>query len=268
MQDPKADHGEAQYLLARVDLMQGHAQDAKDGFEKTLTLTKDPRTLAWSHIYLGRLYDTMETPDRQHAVAEYQAALEVRDGRPDTRQAAESGLKKPFALPKRERAGPRRDDDANFDPTGKAQKEAYKPDAPQVRYWKRFGGGFAHLRWSNFPHAQPRRLEQQAMGTERTKSRRQSATQRGAARAFVCGGTDSESRSALEQNLGYKFAKPALLKLALTHRSHPYEARTDPDDIATHETKNTPGTDNEQLEFVGDAVLGLAVTELLYQQLP
>ncbi len=130
MQDPKADHGEAQYLLARVDLMQGHAQDAKDGFEKTLNLTKDPRTLAWSHIYLGRLYDTMETPDRQHAVAEYQAALEVRDGRPDTRQAAESGLKKPFALPKREQP-PAQTDDTNFDPTGKAQKEAYKPDAPK-----------------------------------------------------------------------------------------------------------------------------------------
>lgn len=130
MQDPKADHGEAQYLLARVDLIHGDAEEAKDGFEKTLTLTKDPRTLAWSHIYLGRLYDTMATPDRNHAVAEYQAALEVRDGRPDTRQAAEAGLKKPFALPRREDAQPDQSD-ANFDPTGKAQKEAYKPDAPK-----------------------------------------------------------------------------------------------------------------------------------------
>ena len=131
MQDPKADHGEAQYLLARVDLMQGNAKDAQEGFEKTLTLSKDPRTLAWSHIYLGRLYDTMKTPDRSHAVAEYQAALEVRDGRPDTRQAAEAGLKKPFALPQRERQPDQSNDDANFDPTGKAQKEAYKPDAPK-----------------------------------------------------------------------------------------------------------------------------------------
>jgi tetratricopeptide (TPR) repeat protein len=132
MTDPKADHGEAQYVLAVVDLMHGQAEDAKEGFEKTLTLTKDPRTLAWSHIYLGRLYDTMATPDRQHAVAEYQAALEVRDGRPDTRLAAEAGLKKPFALPQRERQTDQSDDDANFDPTGKAQKEAYKPDAPNT----------------------------------------------------------------------------------------------------------------------------------------
>ncbi|HEX4156415.1 MAG TPA: hypothetical protein VHY48_12450 [Acidobacteriaceae bacterium] len=128
MADPKADRGEAAYVLARAALMEGHADDAKTEFEKTLALSKDPRTLAWSHIYLGRMYDTMATPDRQHAVAEYQAALEVRDGRPDTKRAAESGLTKPFALPQREQP---KADDSNFDPTGKAQKEAYKPDSPQ-----------------------------------------------------------------------------------------------------------------------------------------
>ncbi|HVG26031.1 MAG TPA: hypothetical protein VM865_00390, partial [Acidobacteriaceae bacterium] len=129
--DPKGDHGEAAYLLARIELIEGHAQDAKAGFEKTLSLSKDPRTLAWSHIYLGRLYDTMATPDRQHAVAEYQAALEVRDGRPDTRAAAEAGLKKPFALPRREQAPQGNADESDFDPTGKAQKNAYRPDPPK-----------------------------------------------------------------------------------------------------------------------------------------
>ena len=131
MSDPKANHGEAAYLLARVDLLQGHAAEAKTGFEKTLALSKEPRTLAWSHIYLGRLYDTMETPDREHAVAEYKAALEVRDGRPDTRKAAEAGLAKPFALPRREQTNTNQQDDSTFDPTGKAQKEAYKPDPPK-----------------------------------------------------------------------------------------------------------------------------------------
>lgn len=74
--------------------------------------------------------------------------------------------------------------------------------------------------------------------------------------------------SGLEATLGYSFSEPDLLELALTHRSHPYEARTEPAEITAHETKNTPGTDNEQLEFVGDAVLGLAVTELLFRQFP
>lgn len=131
MADPKADHGQAAYVLARVELMHGNADDARAGFEKTLTLSKDPRTVAWSHIYLGRLYDTMATPDRQHAVAEYQAALEARDGRPDTRKAAEAGLKQPFALPRREASQPKQDEESGFDPTGKAQKDAYQPGTPK-----------------------------------------------------------------------------------------------------------------------------------------
>jgi ribonuclease III len=107
------------------------------------------------------------------------------------------------------------------------------------------------------------------MGTERTKSpavQTPPGTERRSRTS--AGGRASRPRSGLEQILGYKFAKASLLELALTHRSHPYEARSDPSDISAHETKNTPGTDNEQLEFVGDAVLGLAVTELLYQQFP
>jgi ribonuclease-3 len=104
------------------------------------------------------------------------------------------------------------------------------------------------------------------MATERTKTHGnpRSADRRGRASA----GPAASSHSALEKNIGYRFTKPALLELALTHRSHPYEARTNPADLTPHETKNAPGTDNEQLEFVGDAVLGLAVTEMLYQRFP
>ena len=129
MADPNGDHARAQYVLARIDLMQSHAQDAQDEFEKTLELSKDPRTMAWSHIYLGRLFDTMTPPERDKAIAEYKLALTVRDGRPDTRIAAESGLRAPFALPQRARPA-QSDDDAPFDPTGKAEKDAYKPDDP------------------------------------------------------------------------------------------------------------------------------------------
>jgi ribonuclease-3 len=53
----------------------------------------------------------------------------------------------------------------------------------------------------------------------------------------------------LELRLGYEFADRALLLLALTHRG-------------------VSGTNNERLEFLGDAVLGLAVAELLYQRYP
>jgi ribonuclease-3 len=58
----------------------------------------------------------------------------------------------------------------------------------------------------------------------------------------------------------HRFKHPELLTLALTHRSLAYE--TSP------ETLLNPDTDNEQLEFVGDAVLGLAVAESLYRRFP
>ncbi len=130
--DPKGDHGRATYVLARIDLMEGDPEKAMQGFSTALKLSKDPRTMAWSHIYLGRLYDIESNPEREKAVAEYQAALEVRDGRPDTKQAAEAGVAKPYALPQRAGSRPKpADDDKDFDPTGKAEKDAYKPDAPK-----------------------------------------------------------------------------------------------------------------------------------------
>ena len=52
---------------------------------------------------------------------------------------------------------------------------------------------------------------------------------------------------ALQQNLGHSFADPALLALAVTHRSF----------SADH---------NERLEFLGDAVLSLAVSSLLFER--
>ncbi|MEO6910350.1 MAG: ribonuclease III [Edaphobacter sp.] len=59
---------------------------------------------------------------------------------------------------------------------------------------------------------------------------------------------------------GHRFRQPELLTWALTHRSLAYE--TNP------ETLPDPGSDNEQLEFVGDAVLGLAVAEALFRRFP
>ncbi len=124
--EPAGDHGRAHYLLARVELLRGNPDEAMDHFQQALKISKDPRTLAWSHIYLGRLYDTQHVPDRPKAVEEYKAALAARDAQPDTKAAAELGLQKPFALPKREQSPP---EDAPIDPTGKAEKDAYRPDS-------------------------------------------------------------------------------------------------------------------------------------------
>ena len=125
--DPKGDHAQAHYVLARVNLMQRQPGAAIGDFQAVLDTSKDPRTLAWSHIYLGRLYDVV--PDREKAVAEYQAALTVRDAQPDTKAAAEQGIKQPFVAP-RIKHPTQQDNDAPLDPSGKAEKDAYRPPTP------------------------------------------------------------------------------------------------------------------------------------------
>ncbi|HEX4007104.1 MAG TPA: hypothetical protein VHX60_13090 [Acidobacteriaceae bacterium] len=86
-------------ILGEAELISRKVPEAVDAFNKAIETSKDPRTLAWAHIFLGRIHDLNE--ERDEAVAEYKAALTVRDGQPDTKEAAESGLKEPFTLPKR-----------------------------------------------------------------------------------------------------------------------------------------------------------------------
>jgi len=128
--DPSGDHAQAHYVLARVNLMQRQPGAAINDFQEVLDTSKNPRTLAWSHIYLGRLYDIMPQPDRQKAIAEYQAALIVRDAQPDTKAAAEQGIKQPFVAPKIEHQTPDDSDNTPLDPSGKAEKDAYRPPTP------------------------------------------------------------------------------------------------------------------------------------------
>ncbi len=92
-----ADPARANFILARADLMNGKMGDAVAAFQQSVKLGHDARLLAWSHIYLGRILDVQQ--DRDKAIAEYKQALAARDGQPDTKEAAESGLKKPFTLP-------------------------------------------------------------------------------------------------------------------------------------------------------------------------
>jgi ribonuclease-3 len=67
----------------------------------------------------------------------------------------------------------------------------------------------------------------------------------------------------LEAALGHAFRQPELLERALTHSSH------------AHEESKAAGTetlaeklDNEQFEFLGDAVLGLVASQLLFERFP
>lgn len=62
--------------------------------------------------------------------------------------------------------------------------------------------------------------------------------------------------SKLEKTIGYKFTDKDLLKEALTHRSY------------LNENPKWDVQDNERLEFLGDAVLELSVTEELFKRFP
>lgn len=66
------------------------------------------------------------------------------------------------------------------------------------------------------------------------------------------------SLSALEQTLGYQFQNISLLERAVTHRSWAHEK------MPFGEDEEIRSLQNESLEFVGDSVLGLAVTEQLF----
>ncbi len=66
--------------------------------------------------------------------------------------------------------------------------------------------------------------------------------------------------------LEHRFDRPELLTWALTHRSLSYETSTLPD--SGPDSRTDPRSDNEQLEFIGDAVLGLVVAESLFRRFP
>ena len=59
----------------------------------------------------------------------------------------------------------------------------------------------------------------------------------------------------LEKVLEYTFKNPELLDEALTHPSLAYEAQG-------------PKCDNQRLEFLGDSVIQLVLTDLLYEMFP
>lgn len=87
----------ALFLLARTALRDDIA-GAKTYFSQTLEATSDPKLKAWSHIYLGRISDLND--EREEAVTHYKAALASGDVSPETKAAAERGIREQFQPPK------------------------------------------------------------------------------------------------------------------------------------------------------------------------
>lgn len=75
------------------------------------------------------------------------------------------------------------------------------------------------------------------------------------ARGGAGSGGVQEVLSALQARIGYVFADLSLLERALTHRSYANESSVEV-------------RDNQRLEFLGDAVLGMVVTEAIFERYP
>jgi ribonuclease-3 len=75
---------------------------------------------------------------------------------------------------------------------------------------------------------------------------------------------NKQDLTVLQAALGYKFERSALLERALTHSSHAHEESK----ATGHEFPASEKLDNEQFEFLGDAVLGLVTSQLLFERFP
>jgi hypothetical protein len=100
------DQARAWYGIGLVALLDHDAARAKQVFGRLTTgehaANLDPLVLAWSHVYLARIYDDEGNPEV--ARVEYQSVLNVEGGPEQAKQAAQKGLAafgrdKPIARP-------------------------------------------------------------------------------------------------------------------------------------------------------------------------
>jgi hypothetical protein len=97
LDEKKEDPGRALFILAQVATMNRDIQGARSYFEKALDVAHEPKVLAWSHIYLGRIFDLQE--DREAALNQYRAALSAGGSLPEAKAAAEHGIEQPYEPP-------------------------------------------------------------------------------------------------------------------------------------------------------------------------
>jgi ribonuclease-3 len=68
--------------------------------------------------------------------------------------------------------------------------------------------------------------------------------------------TTTETFTEIQERLGYRFANAELLSRALTHKSY------------ANERREGASTNNERLEFLGDALLGFVIGEMIFRSFP
>jgi hypothetical protein len=91
------DPGRAFFILAQVATRNRDLQGARSYFEQALGVAREPKVVAWSHIYLGRILDLEE--ERAAALDHYRAALTASAQLPEVKAAAERGIQQPYEPP-------------------------------------------------------------------------------------------------------------------------------------------------------------------------
>ncbi|MFZ0287152.1 MAG: hypothetical protein WAL32_18135, partial [Terriglobales bacterium] len=97
LETKNGDPGRAYFVLAQVAIMNRDLQGARNYFEQALGVAREPKVVAWSHIYLGRIYDLQE--QRAAALDHYRAALSAGMQLPEAKAAAERGIRQPYEPP-------------------------------------------------------------------------------------------------------------------------------------------------------------------------
>jgi len=94
LEEKNEDPGRALFILAEVATHNSDMQGARNYFERALEVAHEPKVVAWSHIYLGRIFDLQE--DRASALDHYRAAQSAGSALPEAKAAAEQGLQQPY----------------------------------------------------------------------------------------------------------------------------------------------------------------------------
>jgi tetratricopeptide (TPR) repeat protein len=97
LNENREDQGRALFILAQVATVNRDMQGARNYFERALQVAQEPKVIAWSHIYLGRIFDLQE--NREAALGHYRAALTAGNSLPEAKAAAERGLQQPYEPP-------------------------------------------------------------------------------------------------------------------------------------------------------------------------
>jgi tetratricopeptide (TPR) repeat protein len=97
LEERNEDPGRALFILAEVATHNSDMQGARNYFERALEVAREPKVVAWSHIFLGRIFDLQE--DRPAALDHYRAAENVGSALPEAKAAAELGLRQPYEPP-------------------------------------------------------------------------------------------------------------------------------------------------------------------------